>query len=317
MNTHFKHDETYKQLFSFPTTIKDLLTGHIKEDWITDLDFDRLERINGSYISDDLHRRESDVIWRLPFKDKGWLYVYVLLEFQSRVDKFMALRLLTYTCLLYQDLIKQKHLLESGKLPPVLPIVLYNGENRWQAPTQMQALIEPISDSPSPYLPSMQYYLLDEGAIISNPNYSQDLQNIVSALFQLEFADSPQAVYQVIEILLQYRQTAQDEPVLQAFVQYIKYMMRHAKWQDEASKVVWEQVNNLKEVQNMLAERVNRWPDKWVEKGMQQGMQQGHEKAQVDIAKRSLQQGLPLSTIAIITGLTIAQLERLQKEQSS
>ena len=52
------------------------------------------------------------------------LYILILIEFQSRVDPVMALRQLVYVASFYEDLYKQKRLTESGKLPPVLPIVL-------------------------------------------------------------------------------------------------------------------------------------------------------------------------------------------------
>ena len=34
-------------------------------------------------------------------------YLYLLIEFQSKVDRFMAVRMLGYVSLLYQDLIRQ------------------------------------------------------------------------------------------------------------------------------------------------------------------------------------------------------------------
>ncbi len=42
----------------------------------------------------------------------------------------MAVRVMVYLGLLYQDLIKTKQLARTGRLPPVLPVVLYNGTPR-------------------------------------------------------------------------------------------------------------------------------------------------------------------------------------------
>ena len=90
-------------------------------------------------------RREGgafgNAVWWVRFSGR-WLYLYLLLEFQSTVDPFMAVRLLTYLGLLYQDLIKQRALANSGRLPPMLPIVLYNGKPRWTAATELLNLIE-------------------------------------------------------------------------------------------------------------------------------------------------------------------------------
>lgn len=52
------------------------------------------------------------------------------LEFQTTVDRYMAVRLLACVSLLYQGLIQARQLPVSGKLPPVVPIVLYNGRGR-------------------------------------------------------------------------------------------------------------------------------------------------------------------------------------------
>ncbi|QWF72539.1 Rpn family recombination-promoting nuclease/putative transposase [Methylomonas paludis] len=38
------------------------------------------------------------------------MYVYLLLEFQSSIDHFMAVRILGYLALLYQDLIRSEKL---------------------------------------------------------------------------------------------------------------------------------------------------------------------------------------------------------------
>ena len=70
------------------------------------LDFDQMEQVSGSYITDELRDREDDMIWRVWWRDR-WLYVYVLLDFQSSVDKFMTIRIMSYLGLLYQDLIRQ------------------------------------------------------------------------------------------------------------------------------------------------------------------------------------------------------------------
>ena len=76
----------------------------------------------GSYISEDFKQREDDIVWRVKVGG-DWVYLYLLIEFQSLVDKYMALRMMVYIGLLYQDLIKRKEVLADGRLPPILPIV--------------------------------------------------------------------------------------------------------------------------------------------------------------------------------------------------
>ena len=98
------HDNSYKLLFSHPEMVIDLLKGFVKEPWVDQCDFSTLEKVNGSYVLNDLRDREDDIIWRIRYGDE-WLYVYLLMEFQSTVDHFMAVRIAGYLALLYQDLI--------------------------------------------------------------------------------------------------------------------------------------------------------------------------------------------------------------------
>ena len=67
-----------------------------------------------------------------------------------------------YIGLLYQDLLKQGHALADGRLPPILPIVLYNGNQKWTAATNVADLIPVVPGLLSQFKPSLQYLLIDE-----------------------------------------------------------------------------------------------------------------------------------------------------------
>ena len=105
------------------------------------------------------------------------------LEVQANVDRSMAVRMLTYTGLLYQRLIDEGVLREHGALPPVLPIVIYNGRRSWTAPTDVTDLLGVTDETLARYQPSQRYFLLDEGS-----TRAADLPggNLVSALVALE-----------------------------------------------------------------------------------------------------------------------------------
>ena len=71
-----------------------------------------------------------------------WLYVLVLLEFQSTVDRTMAVRVLAYTALLYQDLLRTT----AEPLPPVLPIVLHHRPGRWTAAVEVAGVLGALDE---------------------------------------------------------------------------------------------------------------------------------------------------------------------------
>ena len=65
-------------------------------------------------------------------------------EFQSQDEPRMALRILTYTGLLYGELVRSGEVAAGEPLPPVLPMVLYNGARPWQAAREMRDLVASV-----------------------------------------------------------------------------------------------------------------------------------------------------------------------------
>jgi len=173
------NDHSYKLLFNNAELVRDLLQGFVDEDWIEDLDFATLEKVASSFVADDLREREDDVIWRLRCRD-SWVYVYILIEFQSTVDRFMAVRLMTYIGLLYQDLIRSGQCKGNQKLPPVFPLVLYNGSKKWTGATAVEELIESVPGGLSKYRPTLSYLLLDESR---HALQGVSADNLVAAIF--------------------------------------------------------------------------------------------------------------------------------------
>ena len=82
---------------------------------------------------------ESDIIYQVRLKGRE-AYLVILLEFQSTVGRFMALRMLNYLTNFYMDYVESQ--VGVSLLPPVFPLVLYNGDRRWTAPVSLAELIQ-------------------------------------------------------------------------------------------------------------------------------------------------------------------------------
>jgi len=182
------HDRGYKRLFSHPLAVEGLLRGFLPQDWGDRLAFSTLERVGNSFVADDLRERHGDLIWRLRFNGEagGWFYLYLLLEFQSTSDPFMAVRLLTYVSLLLEEIIRREKLKPGDRLPAVLPLVLHNGKRPWRAPRDLGSLFVEVPPGLRRYLPRLRYLLLDEGRLdLDRPELAG---NPIAALFQIEAA---------------------------------------------------------------------------------------------------------------------------------
>jgi Putative transposase, YhgA-like len=159
------HDSGYKLLFSHPYLVECLIRGFVPGPWIDQLDFSSLEPVREAHPRDEIGVRYDDMIWRLRWRDSGeWIYVYLLIEFQSADEPFMAVRVLDYDGGLYRQLVRALKLKRGDKLPIVFPLVLYRGAKTWQAATDVFDLIAPAPAEIAPYLPHLRYLLLDANA---------------------------------------------------------------------------------------------------------------------------------------------------------
>ena len=100
------------------------------------LDLDILERLPAEH-GGVRHRRIGDMTWRVRFRsgrlDDGTLpYLVLPTEFQSVRDIRMGIRLDEYAGLLLDALVRDGTAAREGCLPPVLPLVVYNGERPWR-----------------------------------------------------------------------------------------------------------------------------------------------------------------------------------------
>jgi predicted transposase/invertase (TIGR01784 family) len=268
-----EHDGAYKLLFSHPEMVADLLRDFIDEEWVKDIDLSTLEPVPGSYITPELSSRESDIVWRVRWGRDHLLYVYLLMEFQSKVDPWMALRMTVYLGLLYQDLIKRQEISGSGKLPPVLPLVLYNGNALWGAAQEVSELVEEIPGGLERYRPRLRYCLLDEMRMADSE--LESLRNVAAALFRLEKSRGPDDIQRIVTTLLEWLRGPEFAELRRSFARYLRKSLLPARM----SGIEIPEVTELEEVKSMLADRVTEWTQQWKQEGLEEGLQKGQENA--------------------------------------
>jgi predicted transposase YdaD len=276
------HDQAYKLLFSHPQMVRDLLEGFVRDDWISELDFSSLEKVSSRYVSDDLRKRSNDVVWRVRWGTE-WVYVYLLLEFQSGVERYMAVRIQNYVSLLYQDLIRTKQLGAGGKLPPVLPIVLYNGARRWRSPVVLDELIQRGPRALAPYQPQMRYLLIDEGLYLESE--LETLRNLVAALVRLENSRTPVDVLRIVSSLAEWLKAPEQASLRRAFVVWINRVILARK---PGGPVVG--VEELEVMSTLLEVRMREWDEASREKGREEGLQEGLREGEALLLHRLLRQ---------------------------
>jgi len=298
--------------------VEDLFKAFVKEDFVSEIDFSLLKRANNSYVTKDFKDREADILWQTKFKEKD-AYIYILIEFQSTVDRFMSLRMLTYILLFYQDIIRKNKL---EKLPVVFPILLYNGEKKWNAPVKIEELIEMPFKRLKPYIPKFKYYKIAENEF--KKENLERLNNLAAQLFNIENSSIDELDDAIIKILSILKSEVSRE-LQRDFGLWIRKML---KIKDNNFDI--EKLDEM-EVKPMLAETLKRFEEevvirgrqegiekgiiKGMEKGMMKGIEKGITKGKIEerkeLAKKLLGLGVDIKIISKASGMSEEEIKKL------
>jgi len=264
------HDRGYKMLFSHPRMVKELILSFVREEFVNDIDFSTLKRTFNSFVTEEFRERESDIIWQVDIKDST-VYFYLLIEFQSTVDRFMVLRLLSYLMLFYLELIKDDNVRKRERLPAVFPVLLYSGEDTWTAPQSIEEIIQIPSCMPSSFIPVFRYYKIAENEWSSESLLL--MNNIVSRLFLIETSEVLK-IGEVIGEAIDVLKREVDSELQRSFGMWLRWSLRKRKIYAEIDI----ETMTGQEVRTMLEANLRRHEEELLEKGRLAGIQEGMEQ---------------------------------------
>ena len=267
-------DSLYHRLFAYPEMVADLLRNFLDPNILAALDMSQMRRLNTKLTAKTGQRRRGDIVWEVPIRAGGSLFLVLLLEFQSEIDEWMVLRLDVYTGLLYQQLVDERKLKPADGLPPILPVVVFNGEPRWGAATSLRDLICLPAGSPLwKYQPEMRYHVIDEGRFPEEE--LKGLHSLTAIFFRIGHPGSPASILEASRDLVDWFAKHPDgPPVKRLFRELLAVGLERFKGPHSLPRIPEE----LEEVVNMLATHVEKWSRDIEQKGWQAGIQAGEQK---------------------------------------
>jgi hypothetical protein len=271
------HDTGYKELFSHPEFVEQLIDGFAPDEIAALMDFSTLKLHSGNYITPLFEEKFEDVVWSVEATWQGLtqrVYLYILLEFQSTVDQRMPLRMMHYVACFYDHLLKTRVTTPQQGLPPVFPIVLHNGTKRWTARQDIYAMVQP--EPPGflrVYQPHLRYYLIDEG------RYSDDelakRNTPLSGVFGIENATEGYAALQrAVDRIVAIIQSDPDKTRIDAII--TRWLKRHL--QRLGAGVDLTRLNSLMEDREMLADNLENWAKRERQAGVTEGRMEGRKE---------------------------------------
>lgn len=193
------------------------------------------------------------MVWRVKVRGR-WLWVYLVLEFQSEPDPWMALRMMVYAGVLAQHLVREGELTE-GKLPPILPIVLYNGAAEWHAPTDIAECFIAPPRGLEPFRPRLLHHLVDEARLKLHPHKA--VRKFAEVLFRLERSRGVANIRAVQQALDAVMRAPEMRNLRRAFGVWVKSLLRRKAPETIITDI--DRINDIMEADTVLAERIEDW----------------------------------------------------------
>ncbi|NHZ94931.1 Rpn family recombination-promoting nuclease/putative transposase [Massilia sp. CCM 8734] len=286
------NDLGYRSLFAHPELVRELVTHFTPFKLFDNIALSCFEPVDPVYVSERLAARQNDVVWRVRIGEQ-FLYVYILLEFQSGVDRWMALRMQNYVGLLCQNLIKQHQLPPSLLLPPVLPLVFYNGAPGWSASTDLATLLMDGPAELASFQPSQRYLLIDQqrldrAALEAN-------STLLALLFRLELSSASEVRNMVLPALLTWFDDAPQESLRLSVAQWIKHL---AQRRGNPESFAFDSVEKVADMER----KFETWSEEFEDIGFQRGLALA-EKAREEGVAKGVAQGKLEGQVSALRGV--------------
>ncbi|NHZ43331.1 Rpn family recombination-promoting nuclease/putative transposase [Massilia aquatica] len=274
------HDLGYRSLFAHPELVRELVTHFTPFTLFDDVALSCFEPVDPVYVSERMAARQNDIVWRVRIGEQT-LYVYILLEFQSGVDRWMALRMQNYVGLLCQNLIKQHQLPPSLLLPPVLPLVFYNGVPRWSASTDLATLLMEAPAELAPFQPFQRYVLIDQQRM--DRAVLEANSTLLALLFRLELSSASEVKNMIFPALLTWFNDTPQESLRRSVAQWINHL---AQRRGEPESFALDSVEKGADMERKFA----TWAEEFEDIGFQKGLALA-EKARAEGLEKGAAEG--------------------------
>jgi predicted transposase YdaD len=291
------HDLFARYTFGHPERAAAELRAVLPTPVVSQVDWSSLKREPGSVVDPELRETESDLLFTARLRTGHPLLLYVLLEHQSSVDRWMALRMLRYVVRQVERW-RQEHP-ESAVLPLIIPLVMYHGpEGAWTAPRRVEelfALPEEGREQWRALVPQFEYLLDDltaerEEALSTRPG--PPLARL--AWLVLRYGRTGELARKLPEWVALFAQVQASPEGAEHLVVLIRYLLWvGGKTVHDAARQVLHSVVDEQQTEELM----RSYAEELIERGLQQGLAKGREEG--------LTRGRAESVLRILTARSV------------
>lgn len=302
---HQRHDTSYRFLLSSKKLFVELLRSFIDKGWVQAVDEEHVQEIPHSFVLQDFKRQEADLVYRVKLNGQDVVF-YLLLEMQSSVDFRMPYRLLLYQVEIWRYWLQNEEEALSNRksfqLPPIIPIVLYNGKKKWTAERQFRKLLsnEEMFDSE---LLNFEYLLIDVARYTEEELLS--LSNTIGSVFLLDQTeDQEHLLNRLGKLMNTIQQMPEDNQ--QKFVAWMANILLQKLPENEPSLQQF--------IQSVKGDAAFMGLEKILDDIERKGELKGELKGKEQVVKQMIAEQLDPDLISRVTGFSLDKIDQLRKE---
>jgi len=296
------HDKLFKLVYSRPAQAAAYFERFLPAGAVARLDLDRLELIPGSFVDDALAERHTDLLFRAPLRPEASsdvatesagqeALVYLLFEHQSTVDALMAFRLLRYMLRIWERWLADAS--HARSLPPIIPLVLYQGEREWRAATSFEALVPDATGDLLRFTPRFDFLLTSLGAL-PEPSLTA-VRDGVSRLALLMLRDG--RAPDILSRLADWKASLLEAQVLQLLAGFLEYLLSVQDALDPRALGV-----SLRDTLNPQAEfTAMTVAEKLIEQGIAKGRAEGIATGRAEGIAKGIAKGQRATLLRLLT----------------
>jgi predicted transposase/invertase (TIGR01784 family) len=268
------------------------------------LDLSTLTQLPDTYISKELRKTASDIVYACRAKrSKQELRISLLLEHKSTPEKFTPVQILSYIASGHL-----KQIAQDNNISPIIPVLLYHGKEGWPYRT-LASLFKDISEDLGPFIPDYDYIYHDLGEITDEQINALENKFLQASFLALKYSQLKEHLIKWIPTILSLAMGS-GENLNHNIIVYI-FGVSGLK-EEEINEILEDVPANIKHtVMNTL--------DIFVEKGKKIGLEEGldkgrQEKTETVIRNLLQSSGLSEEQIASAAEVTVAYVAQIREE---
>jgi predicted transposase YdaD len=284
------HDLFVRYTFGHPERAAAELRATLPSHLVSAVDWDTLRPEPGSVVDPELRKTESDLLFSARLRTGRPLLLYVLLEHQSSVDRWMALRMLRYV-VRWVELWRQQHP-ESTRLPVIIPLVMYHGaDGAWTAPRQVEELFDVPEEGEErerwrALVPRFEYLLDDltaerEEALRARPGPPL----VRLAWLALRYGRTAELAHRLPDWTVLFAQVQSATDGTEHLAMVVRYLLYIGD--DTARRATRRVLHSVVDAQR-AEELMRSWGEKLIERGMRRGLARGRAEGRAEDVLRIL-----------------------------